>query len=69
MQELRVGSGPEAQKGDAVLIDYVLRRANGYFIYGKCSCKRLTAGLCVPLCWFVWLVCRTVDPAQTCIAE
>lgn len=35
VQVLALGSGPVAQKGDAVLIDYVLRRANGYFIYGK----------------------------------
>lgn len=34
VQELVVGSGPEVRKGDAVLVDYVLRRANGYFIYG-----------------------------------
>lgn len=34
VQVLAPGSGPAAQKGDAVLIDYVLRRANGYFIYG-----------------------------------
>lgn len=37
VQELLIGKGPQVQKGDAVLIDYVLRRANGYFIYGKCS--------------------------------
>lgn len=35
VQILSPGSGPAAQKGDAVLIDYVLRRSNGYFIYGK----------------------------------
>lgn len=35
VQMLVPGSGPKAGKGDAVLIDYVLRRANGYFIYGK----------------------------------
>eukprot|EP00879_Flechtneria_rotunda_P002872 GHRR01003087.1.p1 GENE.GHRR01003087.1~~GHRR01003087.1.p1 ORF type:complete len:230 (+),score=78.33 GHRR01003087.1:1046-1735(+) len=33
VQELSPGSGPAAQGGDAVLIDYVLRRSNGYFIY------------------------------------
>lgn len=44
VQELRVGSGPEAQKGDGVLIDYVLRRTNGYFIYGKSSCRREASG-------------------------
>lgn len=34
-QELAEGSGPEVAKaGDLVVIDYVLRRANGYFIYG-----------------------------------
>lgn len=37
VQELIVGNGPQAQQGDAVLIDYVLRRANGYFIYGECE--------------------------------
>lgn len=35
VQELAVGKGPEAHAGDAVLIDFVLRRANGYFIYGE----------------------------------
>lgn len=34
VQELAPGSGPTAQTGDFVLFDYVLRRANGYFIYG-----------------------------------
>ncbi len=34
-QELNVGgSGPTAGPGDTVLFDYVLRRSNGYFIYG-----------------------------------
>jgi len=33
IQELIQGSGPQPQIGDTVLIDYVLRRANGYFIY------------------------------------
>ncbi|MEW5317027.1 MAG: hypothetical protein WDW38_008359 [Sanguina aurantia] len=33
IQELAVGTGPAAAVGDAVLFDYVLRRANGYFIY------------------------------------
>ncbi|EFJ44741.1 hypothetical protein VOLCADRAFT_95114 [Volvox carteri f. nagariensis] len=33
-QELNIGSGPVAGPGDAVLFDYVLRRSNGYFIYG-----------------------------------
>lgn len=28
-----MGSGPEAKNGDDVLIDYVLRRSNGYFIF------------------------------------
>lgn len=46
VQELRVGQGPQAQQGDAVLIDFVLRRANGYFIYGEYShrvfCARVT---------------------------
>ncbi|KAF8064588.1 POLR3F [Scenedesmus sp. PABB004] len=33
VQELTPGSGPAAAPGDAVLVDYVLRRINGYFIY------------------------------------
>lgn len=33
-QELNVGTGPQAAPGDQVLFDYVLRRSNGYFIYG-----------------------------------
>ncbi|KXZ43172.1 hypothetical protein GPECTOR_99g807 [Gonium pectorale] len=33
-QELNVGSGPAAATGDTILFDYVLRRSNGYFIYG-----------------------------------
>uniref|UniRef100_A0A383VMA4 peptidylprolyl isomerase n=1 Tax=Tetradesmus obliquus TaxID=3088 RepID=A0A383VMA4_TETOB len=33
VQELAPGSGQEAKAGDSVLIDYVLRRNNGYFIY------------------------------------
>ncbi|KAG2484935.1 hypothetical protein HYH03_016321 [Edaphochlamys debaryana] len=33
IQELLVGSGPVAAKGDDVLFDFVLRRNNGYFIY------------------------------------
>lgn len=35
VQEVIVGKGPQVQPGDAVLIDYVLRRSNGYFIYGE----------------------------------
>lgn len=34
IQELANGSGPQAQTGSTVLFDYVLRRSNGYFIYG-----------------------------------
>lgn len=34
IQEIALGSGPEAGAGDQVLFDYVLRRSNGYFIYG-----------------------------------
>lgn len=34
VQELVEGAGPAAAPGDSVLVDYVLRRANGYFIYG-----------------------------------
>lgn len=41
VQELVVGGGPVVQKGDAVLVDYVLRRANGYFIYGELACLQL----------------------------
>ncbi|KAG2441109.1 hypothetical protein HXX76_003961 [Chlamydomonas incerta] len=33
-QELNLGSGAAAGAGDVVLFDYVLRRSNGYFIYG-----------------------------------
>ncbi|GLI65625.1 hypothetical protein VaNZ11_009195 [Volvox africanus] len=33
-QDLNLGSGPVAGPGDTVLFDYVLRRSNGYFIYG-----------------------------------
>ena len=33
VQELVVGNGDAAQKGDRVLFDYVLRRNNEYFIY------------------------------------
>ena len=34
VQELAIGNGAEVHKGDRVLVDYVLRRSNGYFIYG-----------------------------------
>lgn len=34
VQELLPGSGPTAGANDSVLVDYVLRRSNGYFIYG-----------------------------------
>ncbi|GAB4818133.1 hypothetical protein N2152v2_005179 [Parachlorella kessleri] len=34
VQVLAEGSGAQVQPGDSVLIDYVLRRSNGYFIYG-----------------------------------
>jgi hypothetical protein len=37
MQELVEGTGPTPQNGDTVLIDYVLRRPNGYFIYSTVS--------------------------------
>lgn len=33
VQQLSLGKGPTASLGDSVVIDYVLRRANGYFIY------------------------------------
>lgn len=33
VQELTKGKGEAAKIGDSVLIDFVLRRANGYFIY------------------------------------
>ncbi|KAF5839721.1 hypothetical protein DUNSADRAFT_18721 [Dunaliella salina] len=33
VQELTPGEGDNPKAGDKVLIDYVLRRANGYFIY------------------------------------
>jgi hypothetical protein len=38
VQQLTAGSGPEAKPGDAILLDFVLRRANGYFIYSKYNC-------------------------------
>lgn len=34
VQELLEGSGLEAELGNQVLVDFVLRRSNGYFIYG-----------------------------------
>jgi len=33
VQQLNEGAGKAAQRGDRVLMDYVLRRGNGYFIY------------------------------------
>ncbi|KAG7668435.1 putative Peptidyl-prolyl cis-trans isomerase FKBP16-1, chloroplastic [Nannochloris sp. 'desiccata'] len=33
-QQLSEGSGREARHGNKVLVDFVLRRSNGYFIYG-----------------------------------
>ena len=33
-QQLSEGTGKEAHRGNKVLIDFVLRRSNGYFIYG-----------------------------------
>jgi FKBP-type peptidyl-prolyl cis-trans isomerase len=33
-QQLSEGNGREAHRGDKVLVDFVLRRSNGYFIYG-----------------------------------
>jgi len=34
VQTLTLGQGDrQAQRGDTILLDYVLRRANGYFIY------------------------------------
>lgn len=35
VQELSGGNGEAVKPGDAVLIDFVLRRNNGYFIYGE----------------------------------
>jgi hypothetical protein len=52
VQELRVGQGPQAQQGDGVLIDFVLRRANGYFIYGECCTAIVCSCL---LCSGHWL--------------
>lgn len=34
IQLLAEGTGADVNKGDKVLLDYVLRRSNGYFIYG-----------------------------------
>lgn len=34
VQELSQGQGPSANIGDKLLLDFVLRRSNGYFIYG-----------------------------------
>jgi hypothetical protein len=46
MQLLASGSGREAQVGDRVLFDYVLRRSNGYFIYGfVLLCKGIFANV------------------------
>lgn len=42
IQELRVGSGTAAKQGDRVLLEYVLRRGNGYFIY---RCMQLLPAL------------------------
>jgi FKBP-type peptidyl-prolyl cis-trans isomerase len=33
-QQLSEGTGREAHRGNKVLVDFVLRRSNGYFIYG-----------------------------------
>jgi len=33
VQQLSEGTGAKVHRGDTVLLDYVLRRANGYFIY------------------------------------
>lgn len=33
VQELAQGSGPGAEEGDQIELEYVLRRTNGYFIY------------------------------------
>lgn len=33
VQQLTSGAGRQAEVGDRVLFDYVLRRSNGYFIY------------------------------------
>lgn len=41
IQQLTEGSGTPAQAGDKVLFDYVLRRSNGYFIYGYAPRHRL----------------------------
>lgn len=40
VQQLAGGTGRSAAPGDRLLIDYVLRRSNGYFIYGT-----------VEVCW------------------
>ena len=33
IDDLYEGKGPEAQEGSKLVLDYVLRRSNGYFIY------------------------------------
>ena len=43
IQELFPGSGQEAHRGDRVLVDFVLRRSNGYFIYGTLEGEIVTA--------------------------
>jgi hypothetical protein len=35
VQVLAEGSGAVAKSGDRILLDYVLRRSNGYFIYSN----------------------------------
>lgn len=35
IEVLADGTGPEAQPGDRVLLDFVLRRSNGYFVYSS----------------------------------
>lgn len=51
VQELLVGSGQQVQPGDAVLVDFVLRRANGYFIYGELQCSTSRGALPLGVCF------------------
>lgn len=48
MNFVRSRSGEPAKPGDIAQFDYVLRRANGYFIYGAPSLNALSAAS--PLC-------------------
>lgn len=66
VQQLVGGSGTAAGAGDRVLIDYVLRRNNGYFIYSCASCSSCCCRCCLvsitssiwrtAFVWWAWLM-------------